>query len=109
VYQNRQVVSRRCPFKLSRLVERFENFARLAFAQAGVISQKRPSGLLRWREAVISGSPDAIRLHGHHPSISNRSKAESAAMMNPAISIAIKTNSIAVAFSRLITLRGDET
>jgi hypothetical protein len=30
-------------------------------------------------------------------------------MMNPAMRIAIKANSIAAAFSRSITLRGDET
>jgi hypothetical protein len=57
----------------------------------------------------LSGLPDAILLHGHHLSMSDRSKAKSAAMMNPAMRIAIKANSIAAAFSRSITLCGDET
>ena len=47
-------------------------------------------------------------IHGHHFSMSNRSKAQSAATMNPAMRIAIWAKSIAAAFSRSITPRSDE-
>jgi hypothetical protein len=49
------------------------------------------------------------RPDGHYLSMSIRSKAQSTAMMNPAIRIAIQANRMAAAFSRSITLRGDET
>jgi len=46
---------------------------------------------------------------GHHLSMSIRFKAQSTAMMNPAIRIAIQANRMAAAFNRSITLRGEET
>jgi hypothetical protein len=41
--------------------------------------------------------------------MSIRSKAQSIAMMNPAIRIAIQANRMAAAFRRSVRLRGDET